>query len=40
MEMAVPFYRQAIALLPAERETLQQKLGVVMPSRWRSAAVT
>ena len=27
MEMAVPFYRQAIALLLAERETLQQKLG-------------
>ena len=27
MEMAVPFYRQAIALLLAEREALQQKLG-------------
>lgn len=27
MEMAVPFYRQAIALLLAERQTLQQKLG-------------
>ena len=29
MEMAVPFYRQAIALLLAERETLQQTLGGV-----------
>ena len=28
-EMAVPFYRQAIALLLAERETLQQTLGGV-----------
>lgn len=27
MEMAVPFYRQAIALLLAERDQLQQKLG-------------
>ena len=29
MEMAVPFYRQTIALLLAERESLQQKLGGV-----------
>ena len=27
MEMAVPFYRQAITLLLAERASLQQKLG-------------
>lgn len=29
MELAVPFYRQAVALLLAEREGLQQQLGVV-----------
>ena len=28
MELAVPFYRQAVALLLAEREALQQQLGV------------
>ena len=28
MELAVPFYRQAVALLLAEREALQQRLGV------------
>ena len=28
MELAVPFYRQAVALLLAEREGLQQQLGV------------
>lgn len=34
MELAVPFYRQAVALLLAERESLQQQLegGVVSPA--------
>ena len=39
MELAVPFYRQAVALLLAERESLQQQLegGVVPPSLSASA---
>lgn len=39
MELAVPFYRQAVALLLAEREALQQQLegGVVSPSLSASA---
>jgi len=39
MELAVPFYRQAVALLLAERESLQQQLegGVVSPTLSGSA---
>lgn len=39
MELAVPFYRQAIALLMAERETLQRQLGNHQPAAAQELAL-